>query len=221
MGIPIPISNSRVITSVILDDEFYCPEQPQSPLEEMILTPEVTPIISEPIPELKIEPVKIAYSEQLNYRVQCWINEHLYTYIEEKESLRPMASIAISLSALADIILRISSIAETVFYSLEELFLFPFTKDLSTAWVWTTQIPGKILDLVIFPLKLIENSICMLVIPRHFIFEELEYAKVNRKHLENETLNTQAHERDLMEVPAKAKGRLIEFQERKALLNDF
>lgn len=61
----------------------------------------------------------------------------------------------------------------------------------------------------------------MLVIPRHFIFEELEYAKRNRKHLENETLNTQPHERDLMEVPTKAKGRLIEFQERKALLNKF
>lgn len=223
MGISISTSNPRMITSVILDDEFESlkenPRQPIPPSPPTPLVVQSSPLIEEPPCIKPIIPCKISYSDWFNYQIQSEIYEYLDFYTENRDRLRLPAAMVLGTSTVFNLILRISSLFEVTLYGLSHLAIDSFTKNPLT-YNWLTLIPSRISNIFSLPVEVIGNTIFMMVSPKHFILQNSEYAKVDKIHFQNNTLDTSIYSEELTEAVGKAKRRLLSFQRNNDTSND-
>lgn len=224
MGISISNSNPIQFASVILDDEFESLKEnnPRQPIAPSAPTPPViqsSPLIEKPACIRPTAACTISYSDWFNYQIQSEIYEYLDFYTENRDRLRLPAAMALGTATVFNLILRISSLLEVTLYGLYHLAIDSFTKKPLT-YHWLTLIPSRIFNIFSLPVEVIGNTIFMVVSPKHFILQNSEYAKVDKIHFQNNTLDTSIHSVELTEALGKARRRLLSFQRNNDISND-
>lgn len=159
----------------------------------------------------------VSFSDKLNFEAQYSIYKYLNELTQNMRWLRLSAFVALGASSLTHLVTKTTSAVEELFHGTGVILKTPFSENSSSnlqrGWKILKQSPSNGVSIIYLPFSMVISIILILSEPKLFILEMDEIAKVDLKHLQAGSVDTDEHIKDSSEATGRAKKKLIEYQQ--------
>lgn len=157
----------------------------------------------------------LSSSEKLGCKIQYKIFDFLDQKTEYVQWLRPPAFLALGASITTHLVAKTASSVELTFRGIQLVHSStPNSENRKRGWSMIKKAPYELREWLGLPIALIWFGVFIIKEPKHYILESFEMLKVELKHMEAGTIDSEDYKNDLYDANSIVKDRLMEWQKR-------
>ncbi|MGL5264516.1 MAG: hypothetical protein ACRDAI_08140 [Candidatus Rhabdochlamydia sp.] len=157
----------------------------------------------------------ISSSEKLGCKIQYKIFDFLDKKTEYVQWLRPPAFLALGASITTHLVAKTASSVELTFRGIQLVYSsMPHSENKQRGWSMLKKAPCELIECIGFPIVFLWFGFFIIKVPKYYILNSSERLKVELRHMEAGTTNTEEYDYDLYDVNSTVHDRLMEWQKR-------
>lgn len=157
----------------------------------------------------------ISSSKKLECKIHYWIFDYLDKKTEHMQWIRPPAFLALGASITTHLIAKTASSVELTFCGIQLVHSStPHSENRKRGWDMLKKAPLELIECLGFPIVFLWFGVFIIKAPKYYILNHSELSKIELRHMEAGTTNSEDYKNDLYDANSTVHDRLMEWQKR-------